>query len=145
MGDYERREHHKALLRYKSDHLFEIVAGERTEIEKYYTDDVVMELPHLNVKSQGLDNQVKAVQSVPHNFKHYRLKYIAFHDCTDPDKIIYEAEADAVFRHSGQPYLQRYINIVEFRDGKICHNIEYMNMNLLSGFPPSESAQRLAK
>lgn len=136
MTDQEIRENNKALLRHLYDNMTEIATRGRIEIERIFTDDVVMELPHLGVRQVGLDAMVAGVQSVPHNFSQYRLKSIEFHDCLNPDKLIYEAEADAIFRHSGEAYPQRYINIVEFRDGKICRNVEYMNMGLLGGFPP---------
>lgn len=146
MTDQEKREKNKALLRDQYERLMEIAVGGRAEIEKFFTDDVVMELPFLNVKSEGIDNMVGAVQSVAQNFSRYGLKSMLFHDCTDPDTLIYEAEADATFRHSGEPYPQRYINIVQFRDGKICRNVEYMNVGLLAGFPPQpELARRMAQ
>jgi len=146
MTDNEKREKNKAVLRRLYDHMMEIAAGGREEISKIFTDDCVMELPHLNAKQAGLDAMVAGVQSVPRNFSHYRLKSMTFHDCVDPDELIYEAEADAVFRHTGQPYLQRYINIINFRNGKICRNVEYMNMNLLGGFPPQpQQAQKASQ
>jgi ketosteroid isomerase-like protein len=144
MTDQEKRENNKALLREQYERLMEIAVAGRSEIEKFFTDDVVMELPFLNVKSEGLDNMIGAVQSVAQNFERYALRSMAFYDCIDPDTLIYEAEADAIFRHSGEPYPQRYINIVQFRDGRICRNVEYMNVALLAGFPRQpELARRL--
>ena len=146
MNDQEKREKNKALLREQYERLMEIAVAGRCEIEKFFTDDVVMELPFLNVKSVGLDNMIGAVQSVAQNFERYGLRSMTFYDCTDPDTLIYEAEADAIFRHSGEVYPQRYINIVQFCDGKIRRNVEYMNVGLLAGFPPQpELARRTAQ
>ena len=87
MNDQEKREKNKALLREQYERLMEIAVAGRCEIEKFFTDDVVMELPFLNVKSVGLDNMIGAVQSVAQNFERYGLRSMTFYDCTDPDTL----------------------------------------------------------
>jgi ketosteroid isomerase-like protein len=57
----------------------------------------------------------------------------------DPDEVVWEADADAVFRHSGAPYEQRYVLFTRLQDGKISFYREYVNTQELSKFPQQAS------
>ena len=131
----ERREANKAKIRELFTNLYEWADRDTDFFRDYYVDDVVMEMPQMGYRVESLDELMFGIQSVRQNFTHYRHGTMDFHDCLDPDEVIWEADADATFPHSGEPYVQRYVLFVKMRDGKITHYREYVNTAALAGFP----------
>jgi ketosteroid isomerase-like protein len=133
------RAHNQDRIRELFTHLFEWAsAGDMDRIRDYYTDDTVLLMPQMDVRSQGIDNILSGVESVPRNFSRWSHGTFTFHDMLDPDEVIWEADADAVFRHSGEPYNQRYVLFCRMREGRIAEYTEYVDTRELSKFPPQE-------
>jgi ketosteroid isomerase-like protein len=138
VDDSKRREANKERVRDIYTNLYEWAGNDEAFWRQYYTDDTTLEMPHMQLKIEGLDNVIAGIRTVPQNFTRWKHGTFEFHDCLDPDEVIWEADADAVFRHSGEPYRQRYVIFVKMRDGKIANYVEYVDMNALSGFPPMD-------
>jgi ketosteroid isomerase-like protein len=139
VDDAARREANKAVIREIYTNLYEWAENDAEFWRRYFTDDYVMEMPQMGTRTEGLDNLLAGIRSVPQNFTKWRHATFEFHDCLDPDEMIWEADADAVFRHSGEPYVQRYVIFATMRDGKIATYAEYVNMDALAGFPGREA------
>jgi ketosteroid isomerase-like protein len=60
-------------------------------------------------------------------FDSFRLIPIEIHDCLDPDELIAEYRSEAKVKRNGNDYLNRYIGVLRFRDGKISHWREFHN------------------
>jgi ketosteroid isomerase-like protein len=140
MNDNERRELNKKIVQEVMDGLYEWAeAGKPLDHwRKYYSDDFVLEMPQFGSRVEGLEGMLGAVSTVPKNFANWRQSDYIWHDCVDPDDMIWEADADAVFRHSGKSYDQHYVIFARMRDGKIVHYREFVNMEALNGFPPQD-------
>jgi ketosteroid isomerase-like protein len=140
MNDEERRIFNQNRIRELIGNLYEWASqGEVDRIRGYYTEDTVLEMPQMGVRNEGIDLVMEGAMSVPRNFSKWTHKTFEFHEMLDPDEIVWEADADAVFRHSGEPYEQRYVLFAKMRDGKIAFYREYVNTQELSKFPPQVS------
>jgi len=136
MDDAARREANKKLLR---EHFSG--GGDTSDFDPAprlarFADDLKFAMPQMGHSFEGIDGFAAAMSSVPRNFSFFRQTNVQIHDCLDPDEFIVEADADAVFRHSGERYDQHYVLLLRLRDGKISHYTEYVNTDLLAGFPP---------
>jgi ketosteroid isomerase-like protein len=136
VNEVQRREANKERVRELFTNLYDWADRDIEFWREYYTDDTVLEMPHMQLKMEGIEGVIAGIRTVPQNFTHWKHGTFEFHDCLDPDELIWEADADAVFRHSGEPYRQRYVLFVWMRDGKIARYVEYVDMNALAGFPP---------
>ena len=137
--DDERREANKALLR---EHFSG--GGDTSDFDPEprvarFCDDLKFAMPQMGHRFEGIEPFAAAVGSVPRNFSFFRHQNVEIHDCLDPDEFIVEADADAVFRHSGERYDQHYVLLITMRDRKIATYTEYVNTDLLAGFPPQPS------
>src|SRR4026209_954362 len=128
MSDAERRESNKQRMRDLFTNLYEGAERDTDFWRQYYTDDTGLEMPHMELKMEGIDAVIAGIRTVPQNFTQWKHGTFEFHDCLDSDEIIWEADADAVFRHSGEPYRQRYVLFVSMSDGKIARYVEYVDM-----------------
>jgi ketosteroid isomerase-like protein len=134
-----RRAYNQDRIRELFTHLFEwATAGDMDRIRGYYTEDTVLQMPQMGATSQGIENILLGVQSVPKNFSRWSHGTFTFHDMLDPDEVVWEADADAVFRHSGETYDQRYVLFCRMREGRIAEYTEYVDTRELSKFPPQE-------
>jgi len=61
--------------------------------------------------------------------KHFSVKFtnLRYHETTDPSLVIAEFESDGVALSTGRPYLQKYISVVETRDGAITRYVDFWN------------------
>jgi ketosteroid isomerase-like protein len=139
MDESERRETNKARVRELFTNLYEWADRGIDFFRSYYTDDTVMEMPQMGYRVEGLEDLMLAIESIRQNFTHWRHGSFEFHECLDPDELIWEADADAHFRHSGEPYEQRYVLFLHMRDGKIARYKEYVNTAALAAFPQVEA------
>jgi ketosteroid isomerase-like protein len=135
MDDTERRDANKAKLREVFTNLYDWADRDLDFWRQYYTDDTVMEMPQMGMTTEGLVNLLEGIRSVPQNFTHWSHSNVDHYDGLDPDELMFVADADATFRHSGEPYNQRYVIFVWMRDGKIARYVEYVKMDALAGFP----------
>lgn len=108
-----------------------ISAGRFEELGAFMADDLVFELPYgpafLPNPIEGLEawNQMQLMTFAM--FDSFRLEPIEYHDCLDPDELIAEYRSEAKVKRNGNDYLNRYIGVLRFRDGKITHWREFHN------------------
>jgi ketosteroid isomerase-like protein len=108
-----------------------VSAGAFDQLGESMTDDLVFELPYgpafLPNPIEGLEawNQMQLMTFAL--FDSFRLELVELHDCLDPDELIAEYRSEATVKRNGNAYLNRYIGVLRFRDGKISHWREYHN------------------
>ena len=108
-----------------------ISAGEYAQLREFMTDDLVFDLPYgpdfMPNPIEGLEawNQMQLMTFGM--FDSFTLSPIEVHDCLDPDELIAEYRSEAKVKRNGNDYLNRYIGVLRFRDGKITHWREFHN------------------
>jgi uncharacterized protein len=108
-----------------------ISAGQFDRLAEFMTDDLVFELPYgpdfLPDPIEGLETWNQMQLMTFKLFSTFALELVDVHDCIDPDELIAEYRSDAVVARNGNPYRNRYIGVLRFRDGKISGWREYHN------------------
>jgi uncharacterized protein len=128
MDDDARRAANKKLFATVTD---TITAGEFERLGDYMVDDLIFELPYgpdfIPNPVVGLEawNQMQLMTFAM--FDSFRLELVELHDCLDPDELIAEYRSEAKVKRNGNDYLNRYIGVLRFRDGKISHWREFHN------------------
>lgn len=128
MDDAARRAANKQVF---ADVQATISAGRFEELGAFMADDLVFELPYgpafMPNPIEGLEawNQMQLMTFGM--FDSFRLEPIEYHDCLDPDELIAEYRSEAKVKRNGNDYLNRYIGVLRFRDGKITHWREFHN------------------
>lgn len=108
-----------------------ITAGEFERLADYVTDDLVFELPYgppfMPNPVHGRDawNQMQLMTFKM--FRSFEQTLLQLHDGLDPDRLIAEYQSRAVVAKNGKDYVNRYIGVFQFRDGKISEWREYHN------------------
>jgi ketosteroid isomerase-like protein len=108
-----------------------ISAGEFEKLGDFMVDDLHFELPYgpafMPNPIEGLEawNQMQLMTFAL--FDSFRLIPIELHDCLDPDELIAEYRSEAKVKRNGNDYVNRYIGVLRFRDGKISHWREFHN------------------
>jgi ketosteroid isomerase-like protein len=108
-----------------------ISAGEFERLGDFMVDDLHFELPYgpafMPNPIEGLEawNQMQLMTFAL--FDSFRLIPIELHDCLDPDELIAEYRSEAKVKRNGNDYVNRYIGVLRFRDGKISHWREFHN------------------
>jgi ketosteroid isomerase-like protein len=106
-----------------------ISAGEFERLGDFMVDDLHFELPYgpafMPNPIEGLEawNQMQLMTFAL--FDSFRLIPIELHDCLDPDELIAEYRSEAKVKRNGNDYVNRYIGVLRFRDGKISHWREF--------------------
>ncbi len=61
--------------------------------------------------------------------EHFEVEFtdLRFHETTDPALVIAEFASRGTALATGRPYNQRYISLVETRDGRISRYVDYWN------------------
>ena len=128
MNDDERRAANKQVF---ADVQATISAGRFEELGRFMADDLVFELPYgprsMPKEFHGLQTWNDMQLMTFAMFDSFRLEPIEVHDCLDPDELIAEYRSEAKVKRNGNDYLNRYIGVLRFRDGKISHWREYHN------------------
>lgn len=128
MGDDAKRAANKALF---TNVMKTISAGEFERLGEYMTQDLIFELPYgpdfIPNPVEGLEawNQMQLMTFAL--FDSFALEPIELHDCLDPEELIAEYHSEATVKRNGNPYKNRYIGVLRFRDGKISHWREFHN------------------
>lgn len=99
-------------------------------------DDLVSEWPYVVIEGfptemiggRKLREQLE-VSLVP--FTGYAYRIVELHDMADPDKLVAEYTSHSTYLPRNVPYSNRYVAIVEFRDGKVSRWREYVNPKIV--------------
>ena len=113
-------------------------------------DDVVLEYPYHFPNRPGI---LSGKQEIVGYFEAFRevlrfdeLRIVATHKTTIPDVVTLQVEGKGQAVHTGLPFEPKYLLVLTFRDGLICHWQHYFNpltvLTALGGtfsFPHTES------
>lgn len=130
MSDQQTREAN--IERFKS--VVEKMSTARSlETVEDITDDFEFELPYgpgmqaMKVAGKDAWREMNATTWSMFEDNHIKLKVTNIHEMLSPDTLIAEYVSDGKVKHTGKPYVNRYIGIFRFRDGLICHWTEFHN------------------
>jgi uncharacterized protein len=119
-GDDERRSVNEATVRAV---FAGISAGAYDTLAEHVTEDLVFELPYA---PEGIPDRTEGREAWDANqrmmfrlFERFESTVDAVYPGADPDLVIAEYHSDAVVRHNGNAYRNRYIGVFRFRDGRI--------------------------
>lgn len=132
MDDAAKREANEALVRRIMGH---ISANELTEMIDLMHDDLVFELPYGGDLMPAPVNKkfFAAIQEPTFSqFSRFKLEPTAFHAMLDPDQLVAEYRSDAEVKATGKAYLNRYIGVFRFKDGKVVAWREFHNPEIVS-------------
>jgi ketosteroid isomerase-like protein len=108
-----------------------ISAGRFEQLAEFVSDDLVFELPYgpdfmpNPIEGRETWNQMQLMTFKL--FRSFTLELVEVHECLDPDKLIAEYRSNAIVARNDNAYLNRYIGVFRFRDGKICAWREFHN------------------
>jgi ketosteroid isomerase-like protein len=143
MDDDQRRARNKEVVQWVYTHLEERASQSLDEMRRYLAEGAVMELPYsgLPASSPTFEERLETLKATVERFRSWRQSNFVFHDCLDPDELIWEADAEAEFRYSGAEYPQRYVMFVRMKDFKIVFAKEYYNGLVMHLFQENEDAR----
>jgi len=100
--------------------------------EACLTADFVQEWPYKPIPSmpnclQGARAARDLIEKGMSDFTPYAYRIETIYDLADPETLIAEYTSHAHYRPRNVSYSNRYISVLRFRDGKICHWREYVN------------------
>jgi ketosteroid isomerase-like protein len=124
-----RREANKAAFLKLLEHLGR---KEFDEFEACLATDMVQEWPYRPLASLperlvGAKSIRSLIETGMSDFLPYNYKLISIYDLVDPDTVIAEYSSDSLYLPRQVPYANRYISILQFRDGLLAHWSEYVN------------------
>jgi ketosteroid isomerase-like protein len=132
MDDAAKRAANEALVRKIMGH---ISAGELPAMIDLMHEDLVFELPYGGDMMPGPVNKqfFAAIQEPTFSqFSRFKLEPIEFHSMLDPDELIAEYKSDGEVTATGKAYLNRYIGVFRFKDGKVAAWREFHNPDVVS-------------
>jgi ketosteroid isomerase-like protein len=146
MNDDGRREKNKEVVLWVYTHLEERASQTIEEMGHYLAEGAVMDLPYSGMPPTAptFEERLETLAATVDRFRSWRHTNIVFHNCLDPDELIWEADADAEFRYSGANYPQRYVMLVRLKDFKIVYAREYYNGLVMHLFGENDEARRSA-
>ncbi len=96
-----------------------------------FHEDAVFEYPYAPpgfpqryVGKQAMFEQFK---DFPKMFRFHEFADVQMHQTLDPDLLVVEFLGRGEVLTTGKPYNQRYISVVQMKDGKIFHYRDYWN------------------
>jgi len=107
-----------------------ISAGRYDDVVDLMHDDLVFELPYGPEGMQGPDDKkaYAAKQAFVFGlFSDFNIAITEVHRTLDPNSLVCEYASHCTVKKTGGPYNNRYIGVVEFRDGKVWHWKEFHN------------------
>lgn len=138
MDDAAKREANEALVRRIMEH---ISAGELQQMIDLTHEDLVFELPYGGEMMPGPVNKkfFAAIQEPTFSqFSRFSIAPTEFHAMLDPDELIVEYRSDAEVAATGKAYLNRYIGVFRFQDGKVVAWREFHNPDVVTkSFAPA--------
>lgn len=102
-----------------------------TAFPDMFAVDGVMELPFappgFKTLLEGQDAIVAHFQMATKLIKLNNMSHVITHETSDPEVIIIEFAGSGGGLTTGEPYDQRYISVIQVRDGSIVHYKDYWN------------------
>lgn len=108
-----------------------ISSGRYSEVGSVVSEDLYFELPYgpgaKAIEVRGRDAFLALNEKTWPAFSRFALSLTTVHPMLDPNKLIVEYRSDGEIVATGKPYLNRYIGVFGFRDGKIREWREFHN------------------
>ena len=107
-----------------------ISEGRYDDVVDLMHDDLQFELPYGPEGMQGpMDKKTyAATQSfVFQLFSEFKIAITEVHPSADPDALVCEYASNCTVKKTGGPYQNRYVGIVQFKDGKVWRWKEFHN------------------
>ena len=108
-----------------------ITRGDYGALGAMVTEDLVFELPYgpsfMPNPVEGRDAWMAMSKATFKMFSSFVQHVDAVYDLLDPDVLIAEYHSDATVAHNGNAYRNRYIGVLQFRDGQVCRWKEFHN------------------
>lgn len=102
-----------------------------TDLLEMLTEDTVMEfpsdLPTTPTQLVGRQENVQFFSGFGGLMTHDEIRLVAEHQTTNPNVAILEYEGTGKATQTERPYLQKYITVLTFREGRISHWKDYWN------------------
>ncbi|MEG3628071.1 nuclear transport factor 2 family protein [Streptomyces poriticola] len=112
------------------DHLDHLSSGRIEEWVELFTEDGVLEFPYgpagFPPSVTGKAELLAYMQNFP---RHFDVEFTGprFHETLDPALVVAEFSSVGTAISTGRPYHQRYISVVETRDGRISRYVDFWN------------------
>ena len=111
--------------------LTNIINAKHHQLLDMLTEDAIMQFPyHLPTTPTQLVGKSE-IEKFFSSFSDFlvldRVRLIDLHETADPNVGILEYEGEGKAPRTGRPYVQQYITVLTFRDGKICRWKDYWN------------------
>ena len=132
MDDAAKRAANEALVRRIMGH---ISAKELPEMIDLMHEDLVFELPYGgDMMPAPVNKQTFASMQEPtfSMFSRFKLEPTEFHAMLDPDELVAEYRSDGEVTATGKAYLNRYIGVFRFKDGKVVAWKEFHNPDVVT-------------
>ncbi|MBV8691890.1 MAG: nuclear transport factor 2 family protein [Actinobacteria bacterium] len=132
MDDGAKREANEALVRRIMGH---ISAGELQEMIDLTHEDLVFELPYGgDLMPAPVNKQFFAAIQEPtfSQFSRFSIAPTEVHAMLDPDQLVVEYRSEGEVAATGKAYLNRYIGVFRFKDGKVVEWKEFHNPEVVS-------------
>lgn len=120
-----------ANVRVVSEVIDTISSGGFERLADLVTEDLVFELPYGGdfapepIVGRDTWNQMQLMTFKM--FTDFRLELTDVHECVDPDQLVAEYRSTAKVIRNGNDYLNRYIAVFHFREGRIAAWKEFHN------------------
>lgn len=89
--------------------------------------DIVYEAPYYDLVRTGVDAMRAMLAAVTERFDSVSYVPTAFIAALDPDLVICEVQGDHPVKHTDRRYQNRYLMLMQFRDGQVVHWRELSN------------------
>jgi ketosteroid isomerase-like protein len=112
------------------NHLKYLSSGRIVEWTDLFTEDGILEFPYgpqgFPARMEGKEALYDYMKNFP---EHFQVEFVDlhFHATVDPSLVIAEFKSVGSAVSTGRPYNQRYISVVETRDGKISRYVDFWN------------------
>ncbi len=124
MDDDQIRARNRALVEAS---LSSVGDDDHSQLE-HCTDDYVLELPYADPPKRIVGKEVvREYLAAALGIFQISLTLHDVYECIDPNRLVLEYESTGSVTTTGKPYQNRYIAVVEFRDGKIALQREFYN------------------
>ncbi len=120
-----------------------ILQGDIPQWIELFHEDAVFEYPYAPPgypqEIRGKAAMFERFKDFPKTFQFFEFTDVQMHQTLNPDVLIVEFSCRGQILTTGKPYNQRYISVVQMRDGKIAHYRDYWNpLIVLEAFKESE-------
>jgi ketosteroid isomerase-like protein len=121
------RERNRQTIQHVFTSLRELGEGPESALNEYFAREILFESPYRRVRLLGVDQIHRALRQIADQFTEMRHTDMVFTDGLSPDEFVWESQAEARFRATGEEYPQQYVVFCATKAGKIMTLRQYYN------------------